>query len=283
VLAGPPSGYAWAGARTGHGRGRSVFPAVGAGPSLTANTHATVPDFDYTLSGLVRGWVRMAPALLVTWLVAAAPAGPVVREVFVAGPLSIFVVVSAAKARRLHGDRPVPVVGLERLVSHAINVLMFLLIFFLAAGLGATLGGMVAEAAGVPRLLTTGPAMALATVPLMYWFWPVMVLAGVAPDEAGHRSGRSWIWWGPGYRSARRLLASFGSGRRTALILGIGYLWLAVAVAAARYPGSDSFPALAEVASYGIFLPLWTWVATVETHRLVQAVLDGRVAPEADP
>lgn len=243
---------------------------------------AAAPDFDYTVPGLVRGWVRMAPALLVTWLAAGAPAGPVVREVFVAGPMSIFVVVSAAKARGLHGGRPVPVLGLERLVVHAINVLMFLLIFFLAAGLGATLGGMVADAARLPRLLASGPAMVLATLPLMYWFWPVAVLAGVAPDAAGHRSGGSGIWWGPGYMSARRLLASVGSGRRTALILGIGYLWLAFAVAAARYPGSDPFPALAEAASYGVFLPLWIWLATVEAHRMVQAVLDGRAVADEE-
>lgn len=238
--------------------------------------NTAVPDFDYTLSGLARGWLRMVPALLVIWLAAAAPPGPVVREVFVAGPLSVFVVLSAAKSRGLYPGRSVLVLGLERLVSHAVNVLMFLLVFFLAAGLGATLGGMVADAAGLPRIFATGPAILLATLPLMYWFWPVTVLAGVAPDAAGHRSERSWIWWGPGYTSARRLLVSFGSGRRTAVVLGIGYLWLGFVVAAARYPGPAPLAELAEGASYGVFLPLWIWLGTVETHRLVQAVLDGR-------
>lgn len=249
---------------------------------MSADTRLAGPDFDYTVVGLVRGWVRMAPALAVTWLVAGAPAGPVLREVFVAGPLSVFVVASAAKSRGLHPGRPVVLLGLERLVSHAANVLMLLLIFFLAAGLGATLGGLIAGAARLPRLLVTGPAMALATLPLAYWFWPVAVLAGVAPDDAGHRSGRSWIWWGPGYRSARRLLASFGSGKRTALILGLGYLWLAFAVVAARYPGPAPFPVVAEAASYGVFLPVWIWLATVEAHRLVQALPGALAATEGE-
>lgn len=239
--------------------------------------------FDFTLPGLARGWLRMAPALLVTWLIAAAPAGPGVREVFVVAILSVFVVVSAAKARGLHPGQGVIRVGLERLVGHAVNVLMFLLILFLAAGLGGTVGSMAAAAVGLPDLVVSAPATVLATLPILYWFWPVLVLAGVAPEETGRRSGRTpWFWRGPGYTSARRLLASFGSGGRTAVILVVAYLWIGLLVAVEQYRGEDPFPIVAEALSYGVFYPLWVWLASVETERLVQAVLDGRAAAEAE-
>lgn len=238
--------------------------------------------FDLTLAGLVQGWLRMAPALAVSWLLAAAPPGPGIREAFVASILSVFVVVSAARARGLHPGRGVVRLGLERIVGHAINVLMFLLILFLAAGLGGTLGTMVADAAGLPELPVSAAVTVLATLPILYWFWPVLVLAGVAPEETGRRSGRTpWLWRGPGYTSARRLLASFGSGPRTALILAVAYVWAGLLVAVEQYRGEDAFPALAEGLSYGVFYPVWVWLATVETHRLVQAVLDGRAAAEA--
>jgi hypothetical protein len=242
------------------------------------------PRFAFTLPGLVHAWLRMLPALLVTWLVAAAPAGPGVREIFIAAILSIFVVVSAAKARGLHAERSVIRVGLERIVGHAINVLMFLLILFLAAGLGGTVGSMAAGAVGLPEALASAVVTVLATMPVFYWFWPVAVLAGVAPEETGRRSGRTpWLWTGPGYTSARRLLASFGSGRRTALILAVGYLWLAVVVATDQYAGeATAFPWLTEALSYGVFYPLWVWLATVDAERLIQAVLDGRAAAEAE-
>lgn len=239
--------------------------------------------FGLTLAGLVQGWLRMAPALAVSWLVAAAPPGPGVREVFVAAILSVFVVVAAAKARGLHPGRGVVRVGLERVVGHAINVLMFLLILFLAAGLGGTLGTMVADAVGLPEWMASGLVTVLATLPILYWFWPVLVLAGVAPEETGRRSGRTpWLWRGPGYTSARRLLASFGSGPRTALILTVAYVWIGLLVGVEQYRGEDVFPAVAEALSYGVFYPLWVWLATVEAHRLVQAVLDGRAAAEAE-
>lgn len=244
---------------------------------------STDDRFDFTLSGLAQGWLRMAPALGLTWLVAAAPPGPGVREVFVAAILSVFVVVSAARARGLHDGRGVVRLGLERLAGHAVNVLMFLLILFLAAGLGGTLGSMVAGAAGLPEVLVSGAVTVLATLPILYWFWPVLVLAGVAPEETGRRSDRTpWLWRGPGYTSARRLLASFGSGPRTALILTVGYVWIGVLVGVEQYRGEDAFPLVAEALSYGVLYPLWVWLATVETHRLVQAVLDGRAAAEAE-
>lgn len=241
------------------------------------------PRFHYDLPGLARAWLRMAPAVAITWLLAAAPSGPGVREVFVAALLSVFVVVAAAKSRGLHRGRSVGRMGLERIIGHAINVLVFLLILFLAAGLGGTLGTMAAAAAGLPEAPVSALVTVLATLPILYWFWPVAVLVGVAPEETGRRSGRTpWLWRGPGYTSARRLLASFGSGRRNALVLGTGYLWLGLLVAAEQYRGADAFPALAEVAGYAVFYPLWVWLATVETHRLIQAVLDGLAAAEAD-
>ena len=49
-----------------------------------------------------------------------------------------------------------------------------------------------------------------------------------------------------------------------------------------RESGEDAFPVLAETLSYGVFYPVWVWLATVETHRLVQAVIDGRAAVEAE-
>lgn len=240
---------------------------------------ASDPRFRYELSGLAHAWVRMAPALAVSWLAAAAPPGPGVREVFVGAILSIFVVVSAAKSRGLHPGRGVVRTALERLAGQSVNILMFLLILFLAAGLGGTVGGMMAEAAGLSTPLVAGPLTALAALPILYWFWPVAVLAGVAPEETGRRSERTpWLWRGPGYTSARRLLASFGSGRRTALILGVAYLWIGVLVAVGEYRGAGVFPAVAEALSYGVLYPLWVWLTTVETHRLIQAVLDGRAA-----
>lgn len=239
--------------------------------------------FDYALPDLVRAWLRMAPALLATWLVAAAPSGPGVREVFVAAILSIFVVVSAGKARGVHPAQGVIRVGLARLPGHAVNVLMFLLILFLAAGLGGTVGSMAAAAVGLPDLTVSAPATVLATLPILYWFWPVLVLAGVAPEETGRRSGRTpWLWRGPGFTSARRLLASFGSTGRTALILTVAYLWIGLLVAVEQYRGEDPFPMVAEALSYGVFYPLWVWLASVETERLVQAVLDGRAAAAAE-
>ena len=243
------------------------------------------PDdrFAYDLPGLARGWLRMAPWIAGLWLLAAAPPGPGVREALIAAVLSVFVVVAAARSRGLHPGRGVARVGLERMASHATNLLVFLLILFLAAGLGGTMGTMAAEALGLPELLLAVPITMLATLPILYWFWPVAVIAGVAPEETGRRARRSaWYWRGPGYTSARRLLASFGSGRRTGLILGVGYLWLGLLVAAEQYRGADAFPALAEAASYGVFLPLWVWLATVETDRLIRAVLDGRAAAEAE-
>lgn len=239
------------------------------------------PRFHYDLTGLASAWVRMAPALAVTWLLAAAPPGPGVREAFVVAILSIFVVVSAARDRGLHRGRSVLRAGLERAIDHAINILVFLLILFLAAGLGGTVGTMAAAAAGLPTIPVSGILTVLATLPILYWFWPVAVLAGVAPEETGRRSGRTpWYWRGPGYTSARRLLASFGSPRRTALILATAYLWMAVLVAAEEYQGADAFPAIVELASYAVLYPLWVWLATVEAHRLIQAVLDGRAAAE---
>lgn len=238
--------------------------------------------FDYTVSDLGGAWLRMVPALAVSWLAAAAPPGPGVREGFVAVILSVFVVASAAKPRGLHPGRSVIRVGLERLVAHAVNVLVFLLILFLAAGLGGTVGAMAAGAVGLPELLVSSVLTVLTTLPILYWFWPVLVLAVVAPEETGRRSGRSpWLWRGPGYTSARRLLASFGSGRRTALILAVAYLWIGLLVAVEQYRGADALPAVVEGLSYGVFYPLWVWMATVETHRLIQAVLDGRAAAEA--
>ncbi|MFW5947606.1 MAG: hypothetical protein ACOCUW_03850 [Gemmatimonadota bacterium] len=234
--------------------------------------------YRYELRDFGRAWLRMAPPLLVSWLVAAAPPGPGVREVFVAAILSVFVVVAAAKARGIHEGRSLIRVGFERLVSHAIDVLMFLLILFLAAGLGGTVGNMAAGAIGVPEPVVAVPATVLATLPILYWFWPVLVLAGAAPAETG-RPGRSVaVWRGPGYTSARRLLASFGSTGRTALVLGVGYLWLGLLVAVEQYRGGSGFPLAVEAASYGLLYPFWTWLAVVETQRLVRAVLDGRAA-----
>jgi hypothetical protein len=67
------------------------------------------------------------------------------------------------------------------------------------------------------------------------------------------------------------------------LILAVGYLWIGVVVAAEQYAGPDDwFPALAEGLSYAVFFPLWVWLATVESGRLIQAVLDGRAAVEAE-
>ena len=241
------------------------------------------PRFRYELPGLLAGWVRMAPAILVTWLLAGAVPGPGVREVFIASVASVFVVVAAARSRGLHAGRSVVRLGLERMASHAVNVLMFFLILFLAAGLGGTLGTMAADATGMPRFLSSAAVSVLATLPILYWFWPVLVLAGTAPDETGRRSRPgSWYWRGPGYTSARRLLASFGSGRRTAVILGVAYVWLGLLVAVEEYQGADAFPAVAEALSYGVFFPLWVWLAVVEAHRLIQAVLDGRAAVEAE-
>lgn len=239
------------------------------------------PRFHYDLPDLAGAWLRMAPAVALTWLLAAAPPGPGVREVFVAALLSIFVVVAAARSRGLHRGRSLVRLGLERILGHAINVLMFLLILLLAAGLGGTVGAMAAEAAGLPPAPVSALVTVLATLPILYWFWPVTVLAGVAPEETGRPGRTPWLWRGPGYTSARRLLASFGSSRRNVLVLVSGYLWLGLLVAAEQYRGADAFPMVAEVASYAVFYPLWVWLATVETHRLIRGVLDGRAALEA--
>ena len=100
---------------------------------------------------------------------------------------------------------------------------------------------------------------------------------GVAPEETGRRSNRKpWLWIGPGFTSARRLLASFGSTRRSALILAVGYLWIGLHLGAEQYRGASAFPVVVEGLSYAVFYPVWVWLATVEAHRLIQAVLDGR-------
>jgi TonB family protein len=54
--------------------------------------------------------------------------------------------------------------------------------------------------------------------------------------------------------------------------VGLGLLWVAVLAAAEWYRGTGPLPAVIEAASYGVFLPLLAWMATVEGHRLVSSV-----------
>ncbi|NIP82486.1 MAG: hypothetical protein GWM90_26000, partial [Gemmatimonadetes bacterium] len=220
-----------------------------------------------------RGYVRMAPALLATWLIAGAPPGPGIREIFLAALSSVFVVSAAARSRGLGRGRSALMLGLERAYSHSVNVLLFLLLLFLAAGLGATLGGLIADAVG--RATSVGQVLmaALAMLPLVWWHWPVLALACVAPPEAGARRPLTpWLWAGPGYTAARRLQRAFGSARRTGLITGLLFLWIAVLASVHQYGGSGPLPAVAEAGSYGVFLPVLAWMATVEAARLVASV-----------
>lgn len=240
------------------------------------------PEFELRLTDLGRAYLRMAPALVATWLVAGAPPGPGVREVFFTALLSVFVVAAVARSRGI-GQGSSFRYGLQRAVSHSVNVLLLLLFLFLAAGLGGTLGGILADGVGLPQITGHAAGGFLGMLPILWWYWPVLVLACVTPEGAGERRAMTpWLWRGPGYTAARRLLRAFGSSRRTGLIIALAFLWVAVLAAVESYRGTSSLPALVEAASYGLFLPLLAWMATVEGHRLVASVPKADI-PDAAP
>jgi hypothetical protein len=218
----------------------------------------------------------MAPAAAFVWLVAAAPSGPGVREAFLVAIASVVVVAAAARSEGLHEDQSVVQLAARRAMSQSLNVLLLLLFLALAAGVGGTLGGMAADAAGWSVDTVGTVAAMVAAFPVLAWYWPLSALAVVVPEAAGFRPGGSrWLWQGPGYTSARRLVRDFGTMTGTGAIAGVAYLWLALLLAADAYAGEGSFPALIEASSYALFLPLLAWMAVVETRRIVDAALGG--------
>jgi hypothetical protein len=164
----------------------------------------------------------------------------------------------------------------QRAVSHSRNLLLLLLFLSLAAGVGGTIGGMIADAAGLP-VDAVGTITALVfAFPILVRYWPLSALAVVAPEELGRRPRwPGWVWDGPGYTSARRLSRDFGSTAATGAIVITAYVWLGLILAADAYRGEAPFPAAVEAASYALFLPLLAWMCVVEVRRLVTAALHG--------
>lgn len=216
----------------------------------------------------------MAPVLAVVWILAAVPTGPAVREVAVVALLSVGVLAVAAQVRGAQPGRSWLRLALERAPSHAMNLLALLLMIILSGAIGATLGGMVGEALGAPTELTATAGAGLAAFPVLRWYWPLAALAVIAPEETGGRTrALPWLWRGPGYTSARRLACDFGRSGHSALMIAMAYLWLALLLALDSYRGEAPVPLIVEAASYAVFLPLLSWMATVETQRVVSRAL----------
>jgi hypothetical protein len=216
----------------------------------------------------------MAPGAALAWWVAGAPEAPAVQEVSLAALASVLVVAAAARSEGLHADRNVAQVAIRRLPSHAMNLLVLFLLLALAGGVGGTFGGMLGEFLGLPGTAPELVGAALALLPVLTRLWPLAALGMVVPDELGQSSATlPWIWRGPGYTSARRLARDFGSVVGTTAIVGMAYLWLMLLLATDLYRGESALPFLVEAASYGVFLPLLSWLTVVETRRAVEHAL----------
>lgn len=238
-----------------------------------------------TLGRLMRAYLRMLPALVIAWAVAAGPPGPGVREAFILALLSVFVIASAAAAEGLHPGRGAVRIALDRFMAHSVNILLLLLYIALAAGVGGTLGGMLAGAAGLPVEVVGTLTALLAALPILAWYWPMAALAVAAPEWIGHRSEASpWLWRGPGHTSARRLSRRFGDPARTIPVLLLAYVWLGLLVAADAYDGESSLPLAIELASYFVFLPVLGWLTVLETRALIDRALAriGEAASSSD-
>ncbi len=231
--------------------------------------------FDGTVRGreLVAVYRAMLPWLLVTWAVAATIPGPAGQQILLVAGASPFLVAAAARGLGMHEGWSVAALAVDRAFTHLTNVLVLLVLTAFAAAIGGTVGAMIAELVGLSddRILSM-PLAVLASLPVLWWHWPAAVIAYLVPDHLHYRRAGSRAWRGPRYGDARRLHGVAGSRRRTGLVLGLNLLWAVLLVAAAGYAGDAGFPRLVQAATYLVFVPFMTALASIETRRMLSLV-----------
>jgi hypothetical protein len=235
---------------------------------IPAMPHDPGPAFPPT--DLLAAGRRMLPWLLLTWLAALLLPGPRGQQVFLVVGLSPFIAAAAARGLDLHPGWNVPALAVQRAFSHLTTFLPLLVLVALAAAVGGTLGSMLAHLTRLPddRILSM-PFAALATFPILWWYWPATVIAYVVPEDAGFRIGGGRAWRGPRYGDARHLVRAGGRARPAALLLGTFYLWTALLLVVGDYRGGAPLATLVEAASYLLFIPLLIAMAVTETRRML--------------
>jgi hypothetical protein len=228
----------------------------------------------FPVARVLAAYRGMLPWMLLLWLVASFLPQPRGAQFLVVIGLSPFVVAAAARGMGLHPDRTVPALAVERAFTHLTSLLPLLLFVTLAAAIGGTLGAMIADALGFPRLAAPRftPAAAIAALPILWWHWPAAVLAYVAPEEAGYRRPDGRAWRGPRYRDARRLIRAAGDPVRTAVIVAILLIWIAALAVLRDAPTRAPVPLAAAGASYLLLLPLLVAMGAIETRRMLRSV-----------
>jgi hypothetical protein len=203
------------------------------------------------------------PWILGTWAIGLALPGPGAQHLFLTLGASTFYGAASARALGLHPGWRVAVLAVDRAFTHLTALLMLVALSGLAAAVGATLGGMVATAAGLEdeRILAL-PGAALAALPILWWHWPAGLLAYLVPEDAGYRIRAGRAWRGPRYGDARRLVRRARQPARVGLMLGFLCLWAAVLVVAGDAGDRTLFLGV-QAATYLVVIPLLlTWGAT---------------------
>jgi hypothetical protein len=233
-----------------------------------ATPHDPGPAF--SAHDLLAAGRSMLPWLLLTWLAALLLPGPRGQQVFLVVGISPFIAAAAARGLKLHPGWNVPALAVQRAFSHLTTLLPLLVLVALAAAVGGTLGGMLAHLTRLPddRILAM-PLAALATLPILWWYWPAAIIAYVVPEDAGFRIGRGRAWRGPRYGAARHLVRVGGRARPAALLLGTFYLWTALLLMVGDYHGGAPLATLVEAVSYLLFIPLLLAMAATETRRML--------------
>jgi len=249
------------------------------------DTHATPSP---GLAGAIRVrdviaiYRAMVPWLLLTWTAAVFIPGPDGQQILLIAGASPFLVAAAARGLGLHPGWTVAALAVDRAFTHLTNILLLLLLAAFAAAVGGTLGAMIADLTGLPddRILSM-PAAALAALPVLWWHWPAAVVAYLVPEDAGYRRPGGRAWRGPRYGDARRLHGVAGSAVRTAGLLALIFLWIAVLAAAGSMTASPAASHMARAATYLFALPLLTALAAIETLRMIVEAEAG-AAPSRD-
>jgi hypothetical protein len=229
---------------------------------------------DLSMATLAAVYRRLLPWAVGAWVASMVLPGQGAHQALLALGASPFFGAATARGLGLHPRWNVASLAVQRAFSHLTALLVLFALGSIAAAVGGTLGGMAASAVSLPddRLLAL-PLAVLASLPILWWHWPVILLAYLAPEQVGRGGGRAWR--GPGYGDARRLVRLAGPTRRSVLLLAFLYLWVAVLVIAGDGARDAALGIALRTASYLVVLPLVLTWAGIEILEMMRAAGNG--------
>jgi hypothetical protein len=215
----------------------------------------------------------MLPWSAATGLIALALPGPAGQQLFLVIGASPFLLAAAVRGLGLHNGWNVLALAVHRAFTHLTSLLVLVALTALAAAVGGTAGGMIADLAGIQddRVLSI-PLAGIAALPILWRRWPAAVLAYTVPASAGLQAPGRRAWRGPRYSDAAPLSRAAGRARQTAILLALFFLWTTLLLTAGDHGGALPLDRIVEAASYLVFLPLLGAMAVVEALRMLSAV-----------